>query len=196
MSVGKMSACLELLTAAHRAGRDARFVATGQAGILIAGSGVALDAVRVDFAAGFVEKAVLAAASGADSSTLVLVEGQGSFCHPGSTATLPLLRGSQPTDLLLVHRAGQSAIRNLPSIPLPPLSKLIDAIEAMAALACPLEVSRPARVVAIALNTAHLDEAAASLALAETVASTGLPTYDAVRGGAEALLDAVLGCDD
>ncbi|MFZ9753376.1 MAG: DUF1611 domain-containing protein [Cyanobium sp.] len=192
MSVGKMSACLELQAAALRAGRDARFVATGQAGILIAGAGVALDAVRVDYAAGAVEQAVLDAASGADGATLVLVEGQGSFCHPGSTATLPLLRGSQPTDLLLVHRAGQTTIRNLPQIPLPPLPQLIAAIEAMAALARPVDAPQPpARVAAIALNTAHLDAAAAAQAMAETAALTGLPCHDPVREGGEGLLAAV-----
>ena len=142
MSVGKMSACLELLAAAHRRGVDARFVATGQAGILIAGGGVPLDAVRVDYAAGAVEEAVLVAGAGAGADSWVLVEGQGSFCHPGSTATLPLLRGSQPTDLLLVHRAGQAVIRNQPHIPLPQLPQLIEAIEAVAALGRPLG-SRP-----------------------------------------------------
>jgi len=192
MSVGKMSACLELQAAARRAGRDARFVATGQAGILIAGTGVALDAVRVDYAAGAVEQAVLAAASGADGETLVLVEGQGSFCHPGSTATLPLLRGSQPTDLLLVHRAGQTAIRNLPHIPLPPLPQLIATMEAMATLARPVDAPHPpARVGAIALNTAHLDDAAAAKAVAETRDLTGLPCHDPVREGGDGLLAAL-----
>jgi uncharacterized NAD-dependent epimerase/dehydratase family protein len=191
MSVGKMSACLELQAAAEALGLDARFVGTGQAGILIAGSGVPLDAVRVDYAAGAVEQAVLASAAGAGKETLVLVEGQGSFCHPGSTATLPLLRGSQPTDLLLVHRAGQQAIRNLPQVPLPPLPQLIATLEAMAALARPQEAmarSAPPRVRAIALNTGHLSAAAAAAAIAETAAATGLPCDDPVRHGGEALL--------
>ncbi len=193
MSVGKMSACLELQAAAHRAGRDARFVATGQAGILIAGRGVALDAVRVDYASGAVEQAVLAAAEGADATTLVLVEGQGSFCHPGSTATLPLMRGSQPTDLLLVHRAGQATIRNQPHIPLPPLPQLITAVEAMAALARPGDAPQPPpRVVGIALNTANLEPSAAAAACAETASLTGLPCHDPVRDGGEALLGALV----
>ena len=120
MAVGKMSACLELLAAARRRQIDCRFVGTGQAGILIAGGGVALDAVRVDYAAGAVEAAVLDAAATLAADGLVLVEGQGSICHPASTATLPLLRGSQATDLLLVHRAEQDCIQRLPRIPLPP----------------------------------------------------------------------------
>ena len=105
MAVGKMSACLALRDAAMEQGLPCRFVGTGQAGILISGTGVPLDAVRVDYAAGAVEAAVLQAAEGLSPEGLVVVEGQGSLCHPGSTATLPLMRGSQPTDLLLVHRA-------------------------------------------------------------------------------------------
>jgi len=189
MSVGKMSACLELQAAALRAGLDARFVATGQAGILIAGSGLALDAVRVDYAAGAVEQAVLRAAEGAGPEALVLVEGQGSFCHPGSTATLPLLRGSQPTDLLLVHRAGQTTIRNQPHIPLPSIPQLIAALEAMAALARPdIDALPPVGVVAIALNTGHLPADQAVAALEAMAALTGLPCHDPVRDGGEALL--------
>ncbi|MFM7265562.1 MAG: DUF1611 domain-containing protein, partial [Cyanobium sp.] len=192
MSVGKMSACLELHAAAEAAGLEASFVATGQAGILIAGGGVALDAVRVDYAAGAVEQAVLdAAPQGPDG--LVLVEGQGSFCHPGSTATLPLLRGSQPTDLLLVHRAGQTAIRHHPHIPLPPLPALIGTIEAVAALGRPQGLAA-ARVRAIALNTGHLQAGAAMEAMAATAAETGLPCFDPVRDGAEPLWAALLAC--
>ena len=198
MSVGKMSACLELQAAALERGLDARFVGTGQAGILISGRGVALDAVRVDYAAGAVEQAVLEAAEGAGSHTLVLVEGQGSFCHPGSSATLPLLRGSQPTALLLVHRAGQETIRNHPHIPLPPLTELIATVEAMAALARPHESSAtgapqgPPKVRAIALNTGHLGGEAAAEAIAATAAHTGLPCHDPVRAGGHDLLKALL----
>jgi uncharacterized NAD-dependent epimerase/dehydratase family protein len=164
-------------------------VGTGQAGILIAGSGVPLDAVRVDYAAGAVETAVLEAARGLPASGLVLVEGQGSLCHPGSTATLPLIRGSQPTDLLLVHRAGQEHIKGLPELPLPPLGDLISAVESLAALARP-DGQRP-RVRAVALNTALLSAAAARVATAEVAVAIGLPCADPVRQGAGALLDAL-----
>jgi uncharacterized NAD-dependent epimerase/dehydratase family protein len=187
MAVGKMSACLELLAAARRAGLDARFVATGQAGILIAGGGVALDAVRVDYAAGAVEEAVVQAAAGAGPRSWLLVEGQGSFCHPGSSATLPLLRGAQPTDLLLVHRAGQTTIRSHPAIPLPPLRELIDILERMAALGRPADAPPP-RVRAIALNTGKLDEAGAREALDAAEAATGLACFDPVRFGGDRLL--------
>ena len=180
MAVGKMSACLELTAAARRLGIDARFVGTGQAGILISGAGVPLDAVRLDFAAGAVEAAVLAAAGGAGAESLLLVEGQGSLCHPGSSATLPLIRGSQPTGFLLVHRAGQSALTNHPSMPLPPLLQLIETIEQLAALGRAGQ-EPPPTVRAVALNTARLSEAEAESACEAVSRETGLACADPVR---------------
>ncbi|MEY2644546.1 MAG: hypothetical protein RLZZ611_1195 [Cyanobacteriota bacterium] len=193
MAVGKMSACLELQAAARHHGLDARFVGTGQAGILISGHGVALDAVRVDYAAGAVEAAVLQAAAGATAETLLLVEGQGSLAHPGSTATLPLMRGSQPTDLLLVHRACQRHVRTRPgaaAVAIPPLPELIAANEALAALGRP-DGLRP-RVRAIALNTALLEPELARRETERLEALTGLPCADPVRAGADQLLAALL----
>ncbi|MEI8251012.1 MAG: DUF1611 domain-containing protein [Synechococcus sp. ELA057] len=193
MAVGKMSACLELAAAAAAQGLDARFVGTGQAGILISGRGVALDAVRVDYAAGAVEAAVLQAAEGAGAGALLLVEGQGSLCHPGSTATLPLIRGCQPTELLLVHRAGQTHVRTRPgaaAVAIPPLQELIAALEAVAAQGRP-DGRRP-RVKAVALNTAQLSPQEAAVAVAAVAECTGLPCSDPVREGATALLQGLL----
>lgn len=192
MSVGKMSACLELQAAAHRRGMDARFVGTGQAGILISGGGVPLDAIRVDYAAGAVEQAVLLTANGCNAQTLLLVEGQGSLCHPGSTATLPLIRGAQPTQLLLVHRAGQTAIRHAPHSPLPPLRELIQVVEGLASLSRPDPTLPAPQVAAIALNTAHLPEEEVGEALETVCRQTGLPCHDPVRQGGEGLLNALL----
>ncbi|MXW40259.1 MAG: DUF1611 domain-containing protein [Synechococcus sp. SB0668_bin_15] len=188
MAVGKMSAALEL----HRAGVDQglamNFVATGQAGILISGGGIALDAVRVDYAAGAVEAAVLEAGAGAD---WVLVEGQGSLLHPGSTATLPLLRGSQPTDLVLVHRARQQRLLSLapdgPSVPIPPLPQVVKLYETVAAVACPA-LSLPCRLRAVALNTAHLQPEEARAAIAAAQQETGLFCDDPVRFGGAGIL--------
>ena len=191
MAVGKMSACLALLEAAERQGVPCRFVGTGQAGILISGSGVPLDAVRVDYAAGAVEAAVLKAGEGLPPEGWVLVEGQGSLCHPGSTATLPLLRGSQPTDLLMVHRAGQTTIDRLPQVPLPSLRELVQICEGLAGLARPTPLGDAPRVKAVALNTARLDDDAAAQAIAATADDLQLPCTDPIRLGAESLVGAL-----
>lgn len=185
MSVGKMSASLELYRAAQNRGISAKFLATGQAGIMISGEGIPLDAIRVDFAAGAVEQMVMQAGN---EYELLIVEGQGSLLHPGSTATLPLIRGTQPTGLLLVHRAGQSHVRNHDHVPIPALSEVIRLYEAVA---CAGGAFAEVRVKAIALNTGHLDVEAAEKAIAQVIAETDLPCTDAVRFGADLLLDAV-----
>ncbi|MCT7986159.1 DUF1611 domain-containing protein [Laspinema sp. A4] len=186
MAIGKMSTCLEIHRLAQQRGLQSQFVATGQAGLMIAGTGVALDAVRVDFAAGAVEQAVMQCATDCD---LILVEGQGSLFHPGSTATLPLLRGSQPTHLVLVHRAGQTHIKNHPHVPIPGLPEAIALYEQVASAAGALT---PSRVVAVALNSRDLDEAASRKTIQQIEAETGLPCTDPVRFGPEKLLNAIL----
>jgi uncharacterized NAD-dependent epimerase/dehydratase family protein len=153
---------------------------------MIAGEGIPLDAVRVDFAAGAVERMVLQAG---DEYTMLFIEGQGSLLHPGSTATLPLMRGSQPTDMILVHRAGQQHIRDLPEIRLPPLQEVINVYETLARVAT---AGAGAKVRGIALNTHHLEEERAVEAIAEVQSLTGLPCTDVVRFGAAELLEAFL----
>ena len=192
MAVGKMSACLAVHEAAGLAGVPSAFVGTGQAGILISGQGVPLDAVRVDFAAGAVEAAVLSAARTLPPTGLVLVEGQGSLCHPGSTATLPLLRGSQPTAMMMVHRALQTTIERLPAVPLPPLEELIELCESLAAIGRPGGGSPAPRVRALALNTARLDEPAAAQIVEEFSDRMGLVCRDPIRHGADELLQALM----
>lgn len=185
MAIGKMSTCLELNSTALQRGIRSKFLATGQAGLMLAGDGVALDSVRVDFAAGAVEQMVMQ--FGADYD-LLFVEGQGSLLHPGSTATLPLLRGCQPTDLILAHKAGQTHIKNHPHVPIPPLPQVIQLYEQVASAMGALE---PAKVIGISLNTYGLEEQAASEEIAKIQAETGLPCTDPVRFGADLLLDAL-----
>ncbi|MBD1862193.1 MULTISPECIES: DUF1611 domain-containing protein [Trichocoleus] len=187
MSVGKMSTALELHQTALQRGLRAKFLATGQAGMMLAGDGIPLDAIRVDFASGAVEQLVLRL--GADQD-IVFVEGQGSLLNPASTATLPLLRGSQPTHLVLVHRAGQTHIRNFTHVPIPPLRQVVELYETVATAG---GAFAPAKVVAIALNTAHLDTASAKQAIEQTQQETSLPCTDPVRFRADLLLDAILG---
>lgn len=186
MGVGKMSTSLELHKAAQTRGMRSKFLATGQAGLMIAGDGVPLDAVRVDFAAGAIEQMVMRYGEDYD---ILHVEGQGSLLHPGSTATLPLIRGTQPTHLILVHRAGQTHIRNNPHVTIPPLPEVVRLYETVASAA---GAFAKVRVAAIALNTFHLNLQTARQAIEQVRAETSLPCTDPVRFGANALLDALL----
>ncbi|MBR4673207.1 MAG: DUF1611 domain-containing protein [Victivallales bacterium] len=185
MANGKMTTGLLLHKDALARGVKSCFLATGQIGIAICGKGVPLDAIKLDYACGAVEKGVLEYA-GAD---LIVVEGQGSVLHPGSTATLPLLRGSCPTHLILNHRADLKTLRDFPWMKVPPLSEVCDLYER---LACACGCLPAAKVVGISLNTSHLSDEEAKAYIAKTEAETGLPTTDPVRYGVEKLTDAVL----
>jgi len=186
-NTGKMTAQLELLRALGARGLRTRFVATGQTGILIAGEGIAVDAVVADFIGGAAERMVLAAAPGAD---VVLVEGQGSLVHPGySGVTLGLLHGACPAAMILCHNAARRLIGEYHPgeawRPIPPLAELVRIYEEAAGWV------QPARVIGIALNTHGLAADAAAAAVERAARETGLPAADPVRFGPAPLVDAV-----
>lgn len=184
-AIGKKTVAVELDLEARRRGLPSVFVPTGQTGILIAGWGIAVDAVVSDFLAGAAERLVVEGAR--RGGELLFVEGQGALGHPlYSGVTLGLLHGSAPHALVLCHLAGSTEIEGCPGHPIAPLSELIALHEAISLPA------RRARVAAIALNTAPLDEGAARAAIAEAAEETGLPADDPVRFGSGRLLDAVL----
>jgi uncharacterized NAD-dependent epimerase/dehydratase family protein len=181
-AVGKMTVSLELTRAACDRGERARFVATGQTGIMIAGDGIAVDRVISDFAPGAAERLVVDNAPGA---SLLFIEGQGGINHPAyAPVTLSLLYGSAPDALILVHVASRTHIDGY-GTPILSYRHLIRTYEALCATV------KPAKVVGIALNTGDLDEAAARSAIERAKSETGLPVDDVVRYGPHALYDAV-----
>ncbi|MGI8923734.1 MAG: DUF1611 domain-containing protein [Fimbriimonadales bacterium] len=187
MSVGKMTAALECVAAAGGRGISTRFLATGQVGICIAGTGVPLDAVRLDYAAGVIEREVVAAAqNGAD---VVVVEGQGALNHPASTASLALMRGSMPTHLLFAHRARQQGLKRMEEFSIPPIRDLIELNERVAASCGCFPAPK---TIGVALNTAELSGGEALEECERLAEETCLPVSDPVRHGCGPFLDALL----
>jgi uncharacterized NAD-dependent epimerase/dehydratase family protein len=183
-AIGKMTVSLELDREARRRGIKSEFVPTGQTGIAIAGWGISVDAVVADFIAGAAERLVVEGVE--RGGELLLVEGQGSLLHPMySGVTLGLIHGSAPHAYVLCHKADETVVDGDARFPIPPLAELVELHRRISLL------PRPARVVAVALNTRDLDEAAARRAIAETEAETGLPADDPVRFGAGKLVDSL-----
>ena len=184
-AIGKMTVSLELDRAAAARGVASVFVPTGQTGIAIAGWGIAVDAVVADFIAGAAEQLVVEGRR--RGGELLNVEGQGSLVHPAySGVTLGLFHGSAPHSLVLCHRAGATEIDGSPGHPIPPLQELVELYEGASL------PRRRATVVAVALNTAGLDDDQADREVAAATAATGLPACDPVRTSAKPLLEAVL----
>ena len=180
-AVGKMTASLEIVAALRRAGERVEFVATGQTGIAIAGQGIAVDAVVADFIAGAAELMVCDAAERAD---WVVVEGQGSLTHPGfSGVTLGLLHGAGPDLMVLCHDVRRMSVKGYDDgLPLRSVREYIRIYEDAAAWRRPPGYP-PARVVAVALNTATVTEEFARASIASAARETGLPAADPIREG-------------
>jgi uncharacterized NAD-dependent epimerase/dehydratase family protein len=184
-AIGKMTVALELDREAHARGIRSEFVPTGQTGIAIAGWGISIDAVVADFIAGASEQLVVEAVE--RGGELLLVEGQGSLLHPAySGVTLGLIHGSAPHGYVLCHKADERYVDRDDRYPIPPLSELVALHEQISLLA------RPAKVLAVALNTRDQTEEEARAAIVAAEAESGLPADDPVRFGAGKLLDAVV----
>ncbi|MEO0454959.1 MAG: DUF1611 domain-containing protein [Cyanobacteria bacterium P01_A01_bin.114] len=186
MAVGKMSTCLELNRATRQKGLRSKLIATGQTALMLGQDGVALDAVRVDFAAGAVEQLVM---QHGPSHDLLYIEGQGSLLNPASTATLPLLRGSQPTHLVLVHKINLTHLQHFSDFKVPPLTDVIHLYETVANAG---GTFASAKVVAIALNTHGVSQAEAQAEIEKITQETGLPCTDVIRFGADLILNRIL----
>ncbi len=186
MAIGKMTAALEFDRVARARGLRSAFVATGQAGMMIGGGGMCLDAVRVDYASGAVEAEVMRYGQDHD---ILWVEGQGSLLNPASTATLPLIRGSQPTHLVLVHKGGMKHLQSFAHIAVPPLRKVVELYEQVATAAGAFTAGP---VAGVALNTWGQSDAEARAHIEATTRETGLPCTDAVRFGPGEILDRIV----
>jgi len=183
-SCGKMVTAVEVAAGLNRAGVDAAFVATGQTGMMVAGSGCAVDRVIADFVAGAAEKLVLAN----QHHEVIVIEGQGSLYHPRySGVTLSLLHGAIPDGLILGYELGRTAISGMEDIALPPLERVVQFYEAAA------NIMHPCQVIGVAVNGQCFsdDEVAAECRRVE--GQLKLPACDVIRHGPEKLVEAVLG---
>ena len=182
-SVGKMFTALAIEREMQARGMACTFRATGQTGIFIAGTGVAVDAVVSDFLAGAVED--LTPANHPEHWDLI--EGQGSLFHASyAGVSLGLMHGAQPDALVLCHDPNRPHMRGLPEYQLPDLLDCIRLNEQCARLTNPA-----CRTVGIAVNTSHLSENCASELLKTIERQAGLPAVDPLRQGTARLVDAL-----
>jgi uncharacterized NAD-dependent epimerase/dehydratase family protein len=176
-----MVTTIALTRALRERGMAADFKATGQTGVLIAGEGVAVDAVIADFISGAIEQ--LAPARTDDGWDLI--EGQGSLFHPSfAGVSLGLLHGAQPRALVLCHEPGRPHMRGIPGRPLPDLAECLEANLAAARL-----TSADVRAVGICLNTSGMEAEAARRLCQVSADRLGLPCTDPVAFGVDPIID-------
>ncbi len=183
-ALGKKYTALALTKAMRQKGISASFRATGQTGVMIAGAGVAIDAVVADFIAGAAE----ALSPDAAADHWDLIEGQGSLFHPAYAAvTLGLLHGSQPDALVLCHDPTRKHIGAYPDFPLPDLRTAADRYIEAGRLTNP-----KVRLAAVSLNTSALSPAERERVIAETAKSMGVPCFDPLKSPLDEAVASVL----
>ncbi|MEO1657726.1 MAG: DUF1611 domain-containing protein [Pseudomonadota bacterium] len=183
-ALGKKYAALALARAFKERGVPADFRATGQTGIMIAGRGVAIDAVPADFISGAVEELSPAA----DDDHWDLIEGQGSLFHPAyAGVSLGLLHGAQADCLVLCHDPSREHLNGFPDYPMPSIDEAIRRNEEAARLTNP-----DAKVVALSLNTSKMSRSAATDLAKSLEDEFGLPCMDVMRFGVDKVVDSIL----
>jgi uncharacterized NAD-dependent epimerase/dehydratase family protein len=174
-AIGKKYTALALARAFKQRGLDADFRATGQTGILIAGSGIPMDAVVSDFEAGAAELL----SPNAPAQHWDVIEGQGSLFHPAyAGVSLGLLHGSQPDVIVVCHDPDRKYLIGQ-GFPLPDIAETIDLN-----LRLGRRTNAAIRCAGISLNTSKLSSADADRLLAEQSAKWGLPVADPMVAGA------------
>jgi uncharacterized NAD-dependent epimerase/dehydratase family protein len=182
-SIGKMVASLETQLGLTAKDYRAKFLATGQTGIMISGQGVPIDCVVADFVSGAAERLVAAN----EDNDFVLIEGQGSISHPAySAVTLGLLHGTAPNGLIYCYEAGRTHVKGFDHVEIPPLE------DQMAAYLTAANLRHPCKFIGVAVNTRRLDEDQAAMELQRAEQWTGLPACDVYRTGAEKLVEACI----
>lgn len=176
-ALGKKYTALAIARALQARGMDVDFRATGQTGIMIAGSGMPMDAVVSDFEAGAAEML----SPDAPAHHWDVIEGQGSLFHPAYAAvSLGLLHGSQPDVIVVCHEPGRERVLGHPDYALPSIEETVELN-----LRLGRRTNPNIRCGGISLNTSALSESDARILLAAESARLNLPVADPIRGGIE-----------
>ncbi len=183
-SVGKMIVSVELTLALKKAGHDAKFVATGQTGIMVEGDGIPIDCVVADFINGAAEKLVLQN----QHHQIILVEGQGSLVQPRySSVTLGLYHGCVPHGIFMCYEMGRTQVYGMEHLTIPPLKDIIHLYETAA------DPRHPCKVIGIAMNTKNTKDTRKIEDERQRLRDElGLPVCDVIRHGPDELVRAAL----
>ncbi len=180
-SVGKMYTTLAIAREMQAQGFNADFRATGQTGVMIAGSGICIDAVVADFISGGIEELC----PDNDPDHWDVIEGQGSLFNPAfAGVSLGLMHGSQPDIIIMCLEAGHDHIKGLPHIPAPDLEDCINLNLKCASLTNP-----QVKLGGISLNCRIISPQEGEKKRAELAEKFGVPCFDPMVTGVQSFVD-------
>ncbi len=181
-AIGKRTSATLLVKGLEALGLRVELIGTGQtAWMQGVRYGIVLDSLINDFVSGEIEHAVWRAWSEVRPD-VILLEGQGSLLNPAYPGGFELLAAGRPDGVVLQHAPARKEYDGFPGYPLHPLRQQIDAIELIS--------GKP--VIAITLNHEHLDGPAMQSAQDKIRTETGLPVFDLLVDGPDALAQVIL----
>ena len=183
-AVGKKYTALAIERDMKAAGLKATFRASGQTGIMIAGSGIPIDAVVADFLSGAAEQL----SPDNESDHWDVIEGQGGIFHPGyASVTMGLLIGSQPDAFVVCTEAGRTHIEGWQDFELPSIEAVISRVSGIGK-----QVNPAIRCAGISVNTSKLPIDEREDYLSALSQETGLPCIDPIAGDTKPIIEQLI----
>ena len=183
-AVGKKYTALAIERDMKAAGLKATFRASGQTGIMIAGSGIPIDAVVADFLSGAAEQL----SPDNDADHWDVIEGQGGIFHPGyASVTMGLLIGSQPDAFVVCTEAGRTHIEGWGEFELPSIEAVISRVSGIGK-----QVNPTIRCAGISVNTSKLPVDEREDYLRALSQETGLPCIDPIAGDTQPIIERLI----
>lgn len=186
-SVGKMVTSIEITEGLKTRGVDAKFVATGQTGIMVSGEGCPVDRVVADFVSGSAERLLLEN----QQHDVLVFEGQGSLVHPSySAVTLGILHGCLPHALVMCYEVCRETITGVEHVKIPGLDRIRDLYLSMA------NIFQRCDFVGVSMNSRRVSADEAEREKDRIRDLLGLPVCDVFRDGPDELVEAVVSYRD
>lgn len=181
-AVGKRTTAWKLVEGLEGAGRRAELVGTGQtAWMQGARFSIPMDSLINDFVSGEIEHAVWSAWK-ETSPDVIVIEGQGSLMNPAYPGGFEILAAGRPSAVVVQHAPARKDYDGFPGYPIHPLPRQIEAIEMLS--------GRP--VIAVTLNHEGVPHGEIPALCKAVSATVGLPVFDVLLEGGDALAAVVL----
>jgi len=178
---GKKYTALALEKDMKERGMNVDFRASGQTGIMIAGKGIPIDSVVVDFISGAAE--LLSPDN--DPEHWDIIEGQGGIFHPGYGAvSMGLLVGSQPDAFVVCHEANRKFMMGWDNYVLPTIQEVIARTIQIGKL-----TNKEIRCVGVSVNTSQLKPEERENYLDNLSKQIELPCVDPLKSSTQKLID-------
>lgn len=181
-AIGKRTTATILTAALHARGINAVLIGTGQTA-LIQGAryGVAMDAIPCQFCSGELESTVVEAFE-RERPDVIIIEGQGALSHPAYLTSTFILRGAQPSGVILQHAPHRRMLCDFDQVPMPTPASEINLIQTFA----------ETQVIGLTINHENMTDTEVTAAIVEYERDLGIPVTDALTRPSDLLAEMVV----